>query len=93
MTKYVLGNGTHHDVKKVFPNTAPLLHSRPPKNSFSNIENFMGKIKKGSNKFRKVLTKNQDFITPARMNSWKNRLENDELDEETLQIIQTDPLQ
>jgi hypothetical protein len=47
MTKYILGNGTHYDgVKKVFPNTAPLLHSRPPKYSSSNIENLMGKIKK-----------------------------------------------
>jgi hypothetical protein len=44
----------------------------------------MGKIKKGINKFRKILVKNQDFITPAILNSWKTTLDTDELNEEAL---------
>jgi hypothetical protein len=85
MMKYVLGIGTHYDgVKKIFPNTVPVLDARPPKYSSSNIENLMSKIKRGSKNFRKVLTRHQDFITTARLNSWKTTLDNDELDKETL---------
>ena len=44
----------------------------------------MGEIKKGSQKFRKVLTKSQDFITNYRLEKWRKTLECNELDEETL---------
>jgi hypothetical protein len=83
--KYILGFGTHYDgIKKIFPNTIPCLDTRPPKYSSSNVENMMSKIKKGSKSYRKILTRQQDFITAARLNSWKTTLEDDELDTETL---------
>ena len=64
MTRYILGNGTHHDgIIRPYGNTAPLLHEKPPKYSSSNIENLIRKIKKGSKKFRGILTRNQDFVT------------------------------
>ena len=49
VTRYILGDGTHHDgISRPYGNTAPLLHKNPPKYSSSNISNLMGKIKKGS---------------------------------------------
>ena len=66
--KYILGQGSHYDgVKRVFGDTALLLYPNPPRYSSSNISNLMGKIKKGSQKFRKVLTKNQDFNTNSKL--------------------------
>ena len=44
----------------------------------------MGEIKKGSQKFRKSLTRTQDFITNSKMEKWKKTLECNELEEETL---------
>ena len=38
-----------------------LLHENPPKYSSSNLSNLMGKIKKGSKKFRGILARNQNF--------------------------------
>ena len=62
--KYILGQGSHRDrIKRVFGDTAPLIYPTQPRYSSSNIINLLGKIKKGSQKFRKVLNKNQDFIT------------------------------
>ena len=85
MCKYILGQGTHHDgVNRVFGDTAPLLYPNPPKYSSSNISNLMGKIKKGSQKFRKSLTRTQDFIRKSKMDKWKKTLECNELEEETL---------
>ena len=85
MLKYVLGQGTHYDgIKNVFGNTAPLLYPNPTKYSSSNVTNLMDKIKKGSNKFRKVLTRNQDFISGPMMDKWKKTLENENLDQETI---------
>ena len=49
VTRYILGDGTHHDgVIRPYGNTAPLLHKKPPKYSSSNISNLMGKIKKAA---------------------------------------------
>ena len=49
VTRYILGDGTHHDgISRPYGNTAPLLHKTPPKYSSSNISNLMGKIKKGA---------------------------------------------
>jgi hypothetical protein len=44
----------------------------------------MGKIKKGSQKFRKSLTRNQDFITNSKLEKWKKTLGCDDLEEDTL---------
>ena len=75
--KYILGNGSHHDgVKKS-------LYPTPNRYSLTNISNLIGKIKKGSQKFRKVLTRNQDFITNSRLEKWRKTLECNELDGET----------
>ena len=66
--KYIYGNGTYHDgVKKVFCNTAPLLYPTPTRYTSSNVSNPMGKIKKASQKFRKLLTRNKYFITNSRL--------------------------
>ena len=82
--KYILGNGTHHDgIKKVFGNTAPLLYPSPAKYSSSNVTKLMEKIKKGSQKFRKVLTRHQ-VITKARVDSWRKTLQCNSLDSDTL---------
>ena len=63
MTRYILGDGTHHDgINRPYGNTAPLLHKNPPKYSSSNISNLMGKIKKGRKKFRGILTRKQDLL-------------------------------
>ena len=79
--KYIIGNGTHHGgVKKVFGNTAPLLYPTPTMYSSSNVTNLMGKIKKGSQKLRKVLTRNQDFVTNSRLDKWRKTLECNDLD-------------
>ena len=43
----------------------------------------MGKIKKGSKKFRKALTRNQDFITNSKLEKWKKALESNDLEEDT----------
>ena len=44
----------------------------------------MGKIKKGSQKFRKVLNRNQDLLTNSMTDKWRKTLVCNELDEETL---------
>ena len=44
----------------------------------------MEKIKKGSQKFRKAIEKDQDFINTASMNRWKKTLQDDNLDQETI---------
>ena len=82
--KYILGQGSHRDrIKRVFGDTAPLIYPTQPRYSSSNISNLLGKIKKGSQKFRKVLNKNQDFINNSKI-EWKKTLECNELEEETL---------
>ena len=74
-TKYILGEGTHHDgVLRPYGNTAPLLHKKTPEYSSSNISNLMGRIKKGSKKFRAILTRNQDFITSEMIKNWNKTL-------------------
>ena len=85
LLKYVLGMGTHHDAtKRPFGNCAPLMNPRPSKHSSSNITNLMEKIKKGSQKLRKAIEKDQDFINTASMNRWKKTLQDDNLDQETI---------
>ena len=81
--EYILGQGTHHNgAKRVFGDTAPLLYPNAPKYSSSNISNLMGKIKKGSQTFRKSLMRNHDFIT--KLEKWKKTLGSDDLEEDTI---------
>ena len=61
-----------------------MLYPTSLRYSSSNISNLMGIIKKGSQKFRKVLTKNQDFITTSKIEKCKKILECNELEEDTL---------
>jgi hypothetical protein len=64
--KFVTGEGeTFEGVTKVFPNTIPILHPNPTR--FSTRRAFMAKIKKGSQRIRKHLTRNDDFISPTKI--------------------------
>ena len=55
----------------VFPMTLPTLNPNPPKNSSSTLKALASKIDKGSQKYRQILTKNIDFITTSRVESWR----------------------
>ena len=55
--------------------TIPALDPKPVKYSSSSLRTFTGKIKKGSQKFRALLTRDDDFIGDAKVEAWKATLQ------------------
>ena len=62
-----------------FPMTIPALDSKPLKYSSSSLRTFTGKIKKGSQKFRAVLTRHADFIDEPKLDAWKATLQSEHI--------------
>jgi hypothetical protein len=70
--RFLTGEGeTCEGITKVFPNTISILNPNPTRFNSSTRRAFMAKIKKGSQNIRKHLTRNDDFITPAKISSWQ----------------------
>ena len=66
--KFVMGMKEQMEgVALVFPMTIPTVTSNPPRNFSSTLKTLTSKIKKGSQKYRLILTRENDFITPARI--------------------------
>ena len=83
--KFILGNReTMEGINLVFPMTLPTLNPNPPKNSSSTLKTLASKIQKGSQKYRQILTKDTDFITTNRLESWREALENENITTEHL---------
>ena len=59
-----------------FPMTIPVTTPNPPKYSSSTMTTLTNKIAKGSQKFRLILTRESDFLTAAKVESWQASLEN-----------------
>ena len=73
--KFILGMREKVEgVEIVFPMTIPATTPNPPKYSSSTIGTLTSKIRKGSEKFRQILTRDCDFLTTARTESWKSSL-------------------
>ena len=64
--------------------TLPTLNPTPPKHSSSTLKALTSKIDKGSQKYRQILTKSDDFVTEGRLNSWKEALNNNNITKESL---------
>ena len=78
--KVILGNRKKMEgIDLVFPMTIPSLNLNPPKNSSSTLETLASKIDKESQKYRQILTKDTDFITTNRLESWREALENENI--------------
>ena len=74
--KFIVGHREKMEgIDLVFPMTFPTLNPNPPKNSSSTLKALASKIEKGSQKYRHILTKNTDFITANRVESWREALE------------------
>ena len=76
---------TFENTKVICQNTLPLLKQKPPKFSSSQTYSFFNKIKKGSSLYRKILDRGLDFITNARITSWKKVTGLTEISKETLE--------
>ena len=73
--KFVTGMQERYEgVPLSFPMTIPALDTKPLKYSSSSLRTFTGKIKKGSQKFRAILTRNADFIDETKLDAWKATL-------------------
>ena len=59
-----------------FPMTIPATTPSPPKYSSSTMTTLTNKIVKGSQKFRLILTRDTDFLTTAKVESWQASLDN-----------------
>ena len=66
-------------VKLSFPMTIPALDTKPLKYSSSSLRTFTGKIIRGSQKFRAILTRKDDFIDDASVQSWRNTLQSEHI--------------
>ena len=83
--KFIVGHREKMEgIDLVFPMTFPTLNPNPPKNSSSTLKALASKIEKGSQKYRQILTKNTDFITANRVESWREALDNNNITEEHL---------
>ena len=59
-----------------FPMTVPALDPKPYNYSSLSLRTFTEKIKKGSQKFRALLTREDDFLDEAKVQSWQATLPN-----------------
>ena len=66
-------------VQLSFPMTNPALDPKPLKYSSSSLRTFTGKIKRGSQKFRALLTRDDDFIDDARVQSQRATLHSEHI--------------
>ena len=83
--KFIVGHREKMEgVDLVFPMTLPTMNPIPPKNSSSTLKALASKIDKGSQKYRQILTKNTDFITASRLDSWKEALDNNNITRDNL---------
>ena len=62
-----------------FPMTIPALDPKPLKYYSSSLRTFTSKIKKGSQKFRALLTRDVDFIDDARVEAWRATLHSEHI--------------
>ena len=78
--KFVTGMSERCEgVKLSFPMTIPALDPKPLKYSSSSLRTFTSKIKRGSQKFRALLTREDDFIDDARLQSWTATLHSEHI--------------
>ena len=68
------------EVNPYFPMIITALDPKPTKYSSSTLRTFTGKIKKGSQKFRALLTREDDFMDEARIYVWWTTLHNEHID-------------
>ena len=60
----------------IYPMTIPAITPNPTKYSSSTMGTLVKKIAKGSQKFRLILTRDSDFLTPTKVKFWQASLEN-----------------
>ena len=76
--KFVTGMKEQNEgVRLSFPMTIPVLDPKPFKYSPSSIRIFNGKIKKGSQKFHALLTRDDDCLDETKVQSWKITLQSE----------------
>ena len=78
--KFILGmRDSMEGINIAYPMTIPAITSNPAKYSSSTMSTLTKKIANGSQKFRLILTRDSDFLTPAKVESWKLSLENENI--------------
>ena len=59
--------------------TIAALDPKPLKYSSSSLRTFTGKIKNGSRRFRALLTREDDFLDEAKVQSWRATLRSEHI--------------
>ena len=65
----------------------PLLNPNQPRHTFPCVKTQLKAIKRGSGVFRKTLTKQEDFLTDAKVERWREKVRDQTLTKEEIKKI------
>ena len=87
-TNFLCGHGKRYqNYERVFPASIPLLNPTQPRHTFPCVKTQFKAIKRGSRVFRKTLTKQEDFLTDARVERWREKVRDQTLTKEDIKKI------
>ena len=87
-TNFLCGqNRKYQNYERVFPASIPLLNPNQPRHTFPCVKTQLKAIKRGSRVFRKTLTKQEDFLTDAKVERWREKVRDQTLTKEEIKKV------